>query len=531
MPRALGLGESGITNCSHKSGSHGQESMRPGQRRATEKRELTGPRLEEIIDPTHSLVRLASAIDWRLLGHSFSVLCPIGPTHLRLITGLSVLKRLHDLSEDAVCDRWLENPYYQHFCGGTVFQHHLPIDPLPALRELDRMAPDKFRAMFRAAFTASRAVDMPELAGLGIVAGSVAQRTGSDEKSPQRPLRAQSNESQKPVSIYDVARHAGVSIKTVSLVINRQPNVSAHTRTVVLSAIDALSYRPNVFARGLASERSFLIGMLYDTPPGSYIADLQLGALARCRREGYHLIVELLNPHEGDVTQRVRSLVSESVLHGVILTPPLCDAPAVIEELLRAQTPFVRIAPGTHIPGSPSISIDEYKAAHEMTAYLIALGHRRIGFIKGKPDHGASLARLEGYRAALAEAGLPFAEELCAQGFFTYQSGLEAGEYLLSLKSRPTAIFAGNDDMAAGVLAVSQRFNLKIPEELSLAGFDDSLVANVVWPRLTTCRQPVKEMAEAAVSILIEKRDRTAPLERHLEHELVVRESTAPPAA
>ena len=345
------------------------------------------------------------------------------------------------------------------------------------------------------------------------------------------PPPAESAEAPKPASIYDVAERAGVSIKTVSRVVNRQSNVSEETRQRVLEAVAAMAYRPNVFARGLASERSFLIGLLYDNPSASYIAALQLGVLSRCREEGYHLIVESLDAQNPNLGHQVHSLVTESALHGVILTSPLCDVPAAIEALKRARTPFVRIAPDKPLAGSSDVSIDARKAAYDMTAYLIGLGHRRIGFIKGHPGHGAANARFEGYRAALAQAGLPLIEELCVQGFFSYQSGMEAGERLLLLKKRPTAIFASNDDMAAAVLAASQRFNLKIPGQLSVAGFDDSLIAQIVWPRLTTCRQPIKEMAEAAVSMLIQRGREDGPFERRLRHELVVRESTAPPGA
>jgi LacI family transcriptional regulator len=335
----------------------------------------------------------------------------------------------------------------------------------------------------------------------------------------------------RPASIYDVAKRAGVSIKTVSRVVNHQTNVSEATRVRVMEAVDALSYRPNIFARGLASERSFLIGLLYDNPSASYVAALQLGVLSRCREEGYHLIVESLDARNPNIGRQVHSLVTESALHGVILTPPLCDMNSVIEALKKANVPFVRIAPEKPLSGASDVRIDDHKAAFDMTAYLIGLGHKRIGFIKGHPDHGAALARFEGYRAALAEAGLPLLEELCVQGYFSYQSGMEAGERLLSLKNRPTAIFAANDDMAAAVLAASQRYNLKIPQQLSVAGFDDSLVAQVVWPKLTTCRQPIREMAEAAVAMLIQGPTGDNPVERRLDHELVVRESTvAPPA-
>lgn len=506
--------------------------MRQRERREPSGHTFAGPRLAEIIDPNHALARLSSVIDWRLLEGRFGQPDQHSvagrPSRARLIVGLSVLKQLYDLSDELLCDRWVENPYYQHFCGEDYFQHSFAFDRASILRGLKRMGAEKVRSLMRASISAAvgtAAITLSELSSLGGVdAKRLARELSVTGEVPAR----RPGEPQKPVSIYDVARRAGVSIKTVSLVINRQPNVSVQTRTAVLAAINALSYRPNVFARGLASERSYLIGMLYDNPPGSYIADLQFGALARCREEGYHLIVELLPPQDTDPRQRVRSLVSESVLHGVILTPPLCDVTEVIDELTKAQTPFVRIAPGTVIPGTRSVGINEHLAAYEMTSYLVGLGHRRIGFIKGHPAHFASHARLEGYRAALADAGLPFDEQLCAQGMFSYQSGLEAGEYLLTLKNRPTAIFAGNDDMAAGALAVSQRFNLRIPEQLSLAGFDDSLVAQVVWPRLTTCRQPVREMAAAAVSILAQ-RDTSDACDRHLSHTIVVRESTAPP--
>jgi LacI family transcriptional regulator len=344
-------------------------------------------------------------------------------------------------------------------------------------------------------------------------------------------LRKDGKPLQKRASIHDVAERAGVSIKTVSRVLNREPNVSQTTRERVMSAVEALSYRPNIFARGLASVRSFLIGMIYDNPSASYVAGLQFGALARCRNEGYHLIVEVLDSKDPNLGPAVLSLVAESQLHGVILTPPLCDSPAVIEALLAAETRFVRIAPARPIADAPQVSIDDEQAAYDMTAHLLQLGHRRIGFIKGHPDHGASDARSDGYKRALRGAGVSVEEELCAQGYFTYQSGMEAAERLLSLPKRPTAIFASNDDMAAGVLAASQRFNLRTPGQLSVAGFDDSLVSQVVFPRLTTCQQPLAEMAATAVSMLIQKSNEGGPMSRRLNHQLIIRESTAPPEA
>jgi LacI family transcriptional regulator len=348
----------------------------------------------------------------------------------------------------------------------------------------------------------------------------------SGRPRPAPTARKDIDVSRKRASIHDVAQRADVSIKTVSRVLNHEPNVSQATRGRVMEAVTELSYRPNIFARGLASVRSFLIGMLYDNPSASYVASLQLGAIGACREEGYHLIVEALDKDDPKLGQSVHSLLTESMLHGVIVTPPLCDSPAVIEALQRAGTPFVLIAPGAAQTNTPYVSFDERLAAYEMTAYLIELGHRRIGFIKGHPDHGAAIARLAGYQDALKAAGISFDPDICVEGQFSYESGMQAAEKLIGMSKRPSAIFASNDDMAAAVLATAQRFNVRTPDQLSVAGFDDSEISRVVWPNLTTVRQPISEMAAAAVSMLIQNIEQG---DRRLKHELIPRASTAPP--
>lgn len=340
-------------------------------------------------------------------------------------------------------------------------------------------------------------------------------------KSPARPLSKRA----RAANIHDVAERAGVSIKTVSRVLNGETNVTARTRDVVLEAIAALAYRPNIFARGLASQRSRLIGLLFDNPSAAYVAGVQLGAMNKCREEGHHLIVEVFDSGDPHLSDRVLSLLHDSSLHGVVLTPPLCDAPGLIESLARAGARFVCIAPERRRPGVLDISIDDAGAALDMTRYLISLGHRRIGFIRGHPGHGAAYQRFDGFRAAHEEAQIPIDPELCARGYFSYQSGLEAAEQLLRLEDRPTAIFAANDDMAAATLSAAHKLGLRTPEGLSVCGFDDSLIAQVVWPRLTTCRQPIAEMASASIAMLLEPDAQS----RRLEHEIVIRESTAPP--
>ncbi|MBL8550255.1 MAG: LacI family DNA-binding transcriptional regulator [Hyphomonadaceae bacterium] len=345
-------------------------------------------------------------------------------------------------------------------------------------------------------------------------------------------MKRGSMNGQKPANIHDVAAHAGVSIKTVSRVLNREPNVTPKTRDRVLDAVQALSYRPNIFARSLASERSFIIGVIFDNPSAGYVAGIQYGALAKCREEGYHLLVEVFSEGEKDLGERVLTLVRESLLHGIIVTPPLSDSPEVLSALKESGTRFVRIAPERAMPDTLEVRIDDAKAAFDMTSHLIGLGHRRIGFIIGHPGHGAANQRFMGYKAALENAGIKLDPKLCVQGYFSYQSGMEAAERLLTLKNRPTAIFASNDDMAAAVLSTAHKHGLRTPEDLSVSGFDDTLIAQVVWPKLTTCRQPIAEMAAQAVSMLAQPpADKDAPKEALLEHELVIRESTAAPNA
>jgi LacI family transcriptional regulator len=500
---------------------------------------MTDWSLEKIIAPNHALVRLADTIDWPHLEERFvKTFVTEGeeyPLPVRLAVGLSILKQLYELPDEVLSQRWTENPYYQFFCGEKFLQHKAPFDQ-SLLSSLPSIGDRRFRALFHECLSGTAADQGIHATGFPLdYIDQTATASEDDRQTPAsgaRPARsADAAATSKPASIYDVAKRARVSIKTVSLVINHRPNVSTKTRAVVLEAIRELSYHPNVFARGLASERSYLIALLYDHPAPGYYTDLQLGALDRCREAGYHLVVEPVSAQAEDLGKRIRKLIASSGLHGVILSPPLCDSLPIINELIRSQTPCVCISAGSRATGFSTIGIDEMKGGYDVTAYLISLGHRRIGFIKGHPDHGAAIERFNGYCAALEAFNIPFDETICGQGFFTFQSGREAAEQILETDDRPTAIFAANDDMAAGVMVAAQRFNLKIPDDLSVVGFDDSMVAKIVWPQLTTCRQPVREMASTAVSMLLQKEnDKGSHEHRYLSHELIVRASTARPA-
>lgn len=484
--------------------------------------------LDRMVDPNHALVRLTGMIDWPSFEGRFAeqfLTARQKPAHpARLLLGLALLRQIYRQPDETLPQRWAENPYYQYFCGETALQHSAPFDtllvhtlPAPADRSFKSLVRRNLATTLAAHGIDGKTIDLERLVADGLL----------DQPPPPAP---DEDGPAKPASIYDVAKTAGVSIKTVSLVINHRPNVSAKTRTRVQEAIKALSYQPNVFARGLASDRSFLIALLYEHPSTTYVTQLQIGALDRSREGGYHLVVEPMSPYAGDLNQRLQKLISSSGLHGVILPPPLCDNQMIVDALQRARIPSVRISPGRKITGITSVGIDEKKAGYDVTAYLISLGHKRIGFIKGHPDHGGVMHRYEGYRAALEAFDIPFAEDYCAQGFLTFQSGMEATEQLLDLDERPTAIFAANDDMAAGALVAAQKFHFRIPNDLSIAGFDDSMSAKIVWPQLTTCRLPVREMASEAIALLSRKIDpETPPRDIVLTHELIVRDSTTRP--
>jgi LacI family transcriptional regulator len=334
-------------------------------------------------------------------------------------------------------------------------------------------------------------------------------------------------------TIVDVAREAGVSIKTVSRVLNHEPGVHESTRDQVLKVVEALRYRPKQSARSLAGGRSFLIGLLYYDPSAIFVGSVQQGATLRCRELGYHLVVESLHNDAPDLRQQIDRMVLALRPDGMILTPPLCDNPEVLAALRESGTPCVLMSPERDLRGVPSVRMDDVHAAEEITNLLLSLGHQRIAFIKGPPDQSASGLRYQGFVNALRAHGLEPDPELIQPGAFTFESGRDAAHQLLSRRQRPTAVFASNDDMALGVLAAAQRLGLAVPNELSVAGFDDSPTAALVWPPLTTVRQPVAEMARTAVEMLVsvQRPDMAAAvdeaeLHKVLPHELVVRDST-----
>lgn len=339
----------------------------------------------------------------------------------------------------------------------------------------------------------------------------------------------------RSVSIKDVAAKAGVSPKTVSRVINGERHVRAEVRAAVERVVSELDYRPNAFARSLSSSRSYLLGLFIDDPSSGYAADVQRGALMRCRDRSYHLVVEPIDFATPDWAKLVADSVVALRLDGAILTPPSCDQADLLDVLDARGLAYVRVSPRDEAGRSGFVRMDDAVAARQMTEHLLALGHRNIGFLKGDPEHSVSQRRWEGFQAALAQAGIAPRARWVAQGDFSFLSGLVAAERMLRTAEQPTAIFASNDDMALGVLMAATKLGIAVPEGLSIAGFDDAPTSRAAWPQLTTIRQPKAEMAAAAVDILVDPRYRSQvgaeAYRMLLPFDLIVRGSTAPPAA
>jgi LacI family transcriptional regulator len=339
-------------------------------------------------------------------------------------------------------------------------------------------------------------------------------------------------------TIKDVARHAGVSPMTVSRVVNGSKYVSSTTRHAVQRAVRELGYSPNLAARNLASERGERLGLLYGNPSSAYLSEFLVGALESAIRHGVQLVLEKCEPTPVVSRRAVRRLLAGAVV-GVVLPPPLCESSVLRAELGAARLPVVTVASGRPAADTMCVRIDDYSAALEMTRYLINLGHERLAFIKGHPNQSASEERWLGFTAALEEASgakrggrTPPRVE---QGFFSFRSGLDAARKLLASDPAPTAIFASNDDMAAAVIAEAHRHGLDVPRDLTVVGFDDTLIASTVWPELTTIQQPIARMAAEAIDMLVTAvrggRRSAERLHRLIPHALISRQSAAAPKA
>jgi len=331
-------------------------------------------------------------------------------------------------------------------------------------------------------------------------------------------------------TIFNVAEAAGVSIKTVSRVMNREPNVRENTREKVQAAIKKLGYQPNTAARLLSGRRSYSIGLIYEVPEEfSYLGDVLGGAHQGCESEGYSLLLRPLSLPNDDIVSSIEHFINQTKVDGLLLPAPLADLPEVLKLLKKLSLPHAAISPRGESSKGISIHCRDEDASCKLTEFLIGQGHSKIAFIKGKQDHGASHKRYDGYCAALKAHNIKYRPAYVKQGHFDFESGKKAAKKLFSLDDPPTAIVASNDDMAAGVIFEARELGYDIPRDCSVVGFDDTRLAAHTWPPLTTVRQPIADMANQASRLLIKavRGEKVPEAVPPFDCKLVIRGSTA----
>jgi LacI family transcriptional regulator len=332
----------------------------------------------------------------------------------------------------------------------------------------------------------------------------------------------------KAATINDIARLAGVSKKTVSRIINRSPLVREDTREKVEALMRELHYVPDPMARGLAFRRSFLIGMIYDNPTAQYIVDIQYGALDALRDSSFELVVHPCDSRSPDYIDGVRRFVQQQKLHGAMLVPRVSEDQALCDMLNEIGCRYARIASVSLDAPERMVVTHDREGAAAVADYLRGLGHRDIAMITGPAVYRSVIERREGFADALARGGIALPDEWLIEAGYTFESGVEAAEKLLTAARRPTAIFCANDEMAAGVYRVALRTGIRIPQQLSVVGYDDSQLASRLWPPLTSVRRGTRETGRMAATMLLQSETSVRPRSSVHPH-LVIRESSEAP--
>jgi len=332
-------------------------------------------------------------------------------------------------------------------------------------------------------------------------------------------------------TINDVARVAGVSKKTVSRVLNRAPSLTDNTRRRVETAMGELGYSPNPQARALALGRTFLIGLVHDNPSAQTVMNIQQGMLEAIHDTEFEMVVRPVERGSPTMLDDLRRFFERQRPFGVLLMSPVSENPAVVRLCEEIGCRYMRI--GSVVEGAPEhlVTSNDREAVREATEHLIALGHRRIGLVMGPSGFGSARERQLGFEEALRSADIPLPPSLVAQGNYLFDSGVVAAYRLLDAMPRPTAIFASNDEMAAGVIHAACQRGLDVPRDLSVVGFDDTAIAAHIWPPLTTVRRPITAMAQAATIKLIKSvaRSDAADVSARYPSTLIRRASTAAP--
>lgn len=356
----------------------------------------------------------------------------------------------------------------------------------------------------------------------------------TDEDVASSPSSTGRRVGGRKLTIVDIARMAGVSKKTVSRVINRSGQVKADTRDKILKIVKEQGYQPDPQARALALRRSQLIALISDQPNPQYIVDIQSGILEGLSTTSYQLIIRPCDRDSPTMYDDICEIIQHQKFFGVILTPSISEDDELIGRLRQIECPYVRIAAVSLDSPENMIETHDYVGAAEAARHIAVLGHRKIAHILGPDTFLSAKERLRGFRVGLAEHGLSIDEQYLLRGGYTFESGMACGEQLLALDNPPTAVFAGNDEMAVGVYQAVRQAGLRVPNDLSIVGFDDAPIATRIWPKLTTVRLPIRYMGRTAVQLLVSNHDRAAmepPAATSVMPSLIVRDSTAAPQA
>lgn len=304
-------------------------------------------------------------------------------------------------------------------------------------------------------------------------------------------------------TINDVARVAGVSKKTVSRVINRSPLLNDNTRRRVLEVIGDLGYVPNPQARALALRRNFLIGLIHDNPNAQMVLNVQQGILEALRHTEFELIVRPVDRGSPTMLEDIRQFLERQRPYGVMLLPPISENDSLASLCEEIGCRYVRMGSAVLDEPEHMVASNDREAVRDAVRFLVEAGHKHIGIVAGPKGFRSAHERLLGFKDALQVARIPFEESLAVHGNYTFESGVAAAGKLLDHSPRPTAIFASNDEMAAGVLHAARQRGMEVPRDLSIIGFDDTPIAAHIWPPLTTVRWPIATMARAAAGKLV----------------------------
>lgn len=332
------------------------------------------------------------------------------------------------------------------------------------------------------------------------------------------------------ITINDIARLAGVSKKTVSRVINDSPKVRPTTREKVQAVIEKYGYTPHPEARALALRKSYLVAMIYDNPSPQYIVNMQRGILDALEDSDLQLVIRPCDRNEDNYYETIRTFIKQQRFFGAILPPSVSEDQDLVDMIEDAGCRYVRIASVIMDAPHNTVKTHDCEGAEKAAHHIADLGHKRIAHIRGPLTFRSSHERFRGFELALSEYGIRLDSGLVMEAGYTFETGFECARQLLAMENRPTAVFCGNDEMAIGAYQAARQAGIRVPEELSIVGYDDTPIASRTWPRLTTVRMPIREMGKAAGKLLLEDPS-GPPIRRYISFtpELIVRESTAPP--